>query len=57
MITLSHTTLFSLAYIALNLYAVNMPHLHLSHFENQNVVKLVDMSDKIDLSISPTSDA
>ncbi len=53
--TLPWTTPFS-AYTALNLHTVDIWHPRLGHLEKQNVVKLVGMSDGMDLSLPPLSD-
>ena len=54
--TFLHTTLFFSAYAGLNPHTVNMWHLRLGHLGKQNVVKLADMSDGIDLTIPFVSD-
>ncbi len=56
-ITLPRSTLSFSAFIALNPHTVDMWHLCLSHLEKQNDVKLVRMSEGIDLCQPQPSDA
>ena len=56
-ITLPWTTMSFSAFIALNPHIVDIWHLHLGCLENQNIVKLAGMSERIDLSQLPPSDA
>ncbi len=55
--TLFRSTLSFSAFIALNPHTVDMWHSCLGHFGRQNVVKLAGMSEGIDLSQPPPSDA
>lgn len=55
--TLPQTTPFFSAYKALNPHTVDMWHSRLGHLGKQNVVKLAGMSDGMDLSLPPPSDA
>ncbi len=55
--TLPQTTPPFSAYTALNPHTVHMWHSRLGHLGKQNVVKLVEMSDGMDLSLPAPSDA